>query len=69
MKIGLFGCGAYGMALSSILIHNNCEVTMWTKFAEEKERLEQERGNEKAIPNFRIDDSKKLMKYIQQVAK
>ena len=23
MKVGLFGCGAYGMALSSIMIENN----------------------------------------------
>ena len=32
MKIGLFGCGAYAMALSSILSDNNCKITMWTKF-------------------------------------
>ena len=36
MKIGLFGTGAYGMALSSILVENNCEVVLWTKFEEEK---------------------------------
>lgn len=58
MKIGLFGCGAYGMALSSILIDNNCEVTMWTKIKEEKETLEVTRQNAKAIPNFKI--SKKI---------
>ena len=40
MKVGLFGTGAYGMALSSILMENNCEVTMWTKFEEEKNQLE-----------------------------
>ena len=27
MKVGLFGCGAYGMALSSIMIENNCYNT------------------------------------------
>ena len=36
MKVGIFGCGAYGLALSSILDENNCELIMWTKFAEEK---------------------------------
>ena len=60
MKIGLFGCGAYGMALSSILVHNNCEVTMWTKFESEKENLTKTRKNEKLIPNFKIDKNIKI---------
>lgn len=60
MKIGLFGTGAYGMALSSILTHNKCEVTMWTKFEDEKKNLETTRKNEKLIPNFMLDDSIKL---------
>ena len=40
MKIGLFGCGAYGIAISSILSENKCDITMWTKFEAEKESLE-----------------------------
>lgn len=60
MKVGLFGCGAYGMALSSILIENNCDVTMWTKFQWEKEQLQETRQNEKLIPNFKISDKIKL---------
>ena len=66
MKIGLFGTGAYGMALSSILTHNKCEVTMWTKFEEEKNNLETTRKNEKLIPNFKIDDSIKLTTSIEE---
>ena len=69
MKVGLFGCGAYGMALSSILVHNRCEVTMWTKFEEEKENLEKNRGNEKLIPNFKIDDSIKITTSIEECIK
>lgn len=57
MKIGLFGSGAYGMALSSILIHNRCEVTMWTKFEKDKKVLENTRKQEHYIPNFEIDPS------------
>ena len=53
MKIGLFGSGAYGMAISSILIDNHCEVTMWTKMEEEKKSLEKTRMNEKRIPGFK----------------
>lgn len=60
MKIGLFGCGAYGMALSSILIENNCEVTMWTKFEKEKEQLEKTRQNTQLIPNFKLSDKIKF---------
>ena len=60
MKIGLFGCGAYGMAISSILIENKCDVTMWTKFDTEKEQLKKTRMNEKLIPNFKISDKIKL---------
>ncbi len=60
MKVGLFGSGAYGMALSSILSENNCEITMWTKFTAEKELLEQTRQNEKLIPNFKISDKIEL---------
>ena len=47
MKIGLLGCGAYGIAISSILSQNKCDITMWTKFDAEKETLEKTRVNEK----------------------
>ena len=60
MKIGIFGCGAYGMALSSILIENKCQITMWTKFVEEKEQLEKNRCNEKLLPNFKLSDTIKI---------
>lgn len=69
MKIGLFGTGAYGMALSSLLISNQCEITMWTKFKEEKEQLEKTRMNEKLIPNFKIDDSIKITNSVKECAK
>lgn len=57
MKVGIFGCGAYGMALSSILISNNCQVTMWTKFEEEKDNLVKTRKNEHLLPNFILDEN------------
>ena len=40
MKIGLFGTGAYGLALSDVLVKNGCDITMWTKIEEEKNELE-----------------------------
>ncbi len=69
MKIGLFGTGAYGMALSSVLANNNCEVTMWTKFKEEKENLEKTRMNEQFIPNFKLDESIKITNSVKECAK
>ena len=69
MKIGIFGCGAYGMALSSILIENKCEVTMWTKFEKEKEQLETTRQNEKLIPGFKISEKIKLTTSIKECIK
>ena len=69
MKIGLFGSGAYGMAISSILIDNHCEVTMWTKMEEEKKSLEKTRMNEKRIPGFKLDDSIKITTSVEECIK
>ena len=60
MKIGLFGTGAYGIALSSVLVDNNCEVTMWTKFEEEKRSLEKTRRADNYIPNYKIEEDIKF---------
>lgn len=39
MKVTILGTGAYGLALSSILVQNKNEVIMWTTFEEEKREL------------------------------
>ncbi len=69
MKVGLFGSGAYGMALSSILVHNKCEVTMWTRFEEEKEKLTKTRANENRIQNFKIDASIEITTSVEKCIK
>lgn len=69
MKIGLFGCGAYGMSLSDILIENDCDITMWTKFEKEKQQLETTRQNEKLIPNFKISKKIKITTSIEECIK
>ncbi len=56
MKIGILGTGAYGLALGNIIIDNNHELVMWTKFKEEKELLDTTRCNERAIKNFKIPE-------------
>ncbi len=60
MKIGLFGTGAYGMALSSILVENNCEVVLWTKFEKEKKQLEETHQNERLLPNFTLSSKAEI---------
>ena len=56
MNITILGAGAYGIALSSMFLENNCNVTMWTKKDSEKEVLEKERCNDKVLPGYRISD-------------
>ncbi|MDD5888978.1 MAG: NAD(P)-dependent glycerol-3-phosphate dehydrogenase [bacterium] len=69
MKIGIFGCGAYGMSLSSILWENKCDITMWTKFEEEKEQLEKTRKNERLLPNFELPKEIKITTDIEECIK
>ena len=69
MKIGMFGSGAYGLALTSILSYNKHEITIWTKFKEEKELLQKERGNDKLLPNYRIDDNVKITTSVKECIK
>ncbi|MBQ8472014.1 MAG: hypothetical protein IJ501_00770 [Bacilli bacterium] len=45
MKIGIIGCGAYGIALSSLFDLKNIELTMWTKLEDEYEELVNNRTN------------------------
>lgn len=56
MNITILGAGAYGIALSSMFLENNCNITMWTKSDDEKEILEKERCNKKVLPDYKISD-------------
>ena len=69
MKIGLFGCGAYGIAISSILSDNKCDITMWTRFEEEKEKLEKTRVNERLMPNYKIPEDVKFTTSVKECIK
>jgi glycerol-3-phosphate dehydrogenase (NAD(P)+) len=69
MKIGLFGTGAYGLALSSILVNNKHEVTMWTKFEDEKKELEKNGGNDNLLPGYKLDKSIKITNSVEECIK
>lgn len=60
MNITILGTGAYGLALSSMFLENNCNITMWTKLEDEKERLEKERCNKLVLPDYQISTKIKL---------
>lgn len=56
MKVTILGTGAYGLALSSILVQNKNEVVMWTTFEEEKKELLETKKSPK-LDGFILDDS------------
>ena len=65
MKIGILGTGAYGVALSTVMTNNNHEVTMWTKFEDEKRFLEITK-QAKTLPGVKIDDTVKITTDIKE---
>ena len=56
MKIGILGTGAFAIALCKTLEENN-EITMWTKFENEREDLKNNRENTKFFPGIKIKES------------
>jgi len=42
MKVGIFGCGAFGLALANILVNNKIDVTIWTRKEETKNKYLQD---------------------------
>lgn len=47
MKVGVLGAGAYGLALTHILVNNKVEVTMWTHDENERKILDEKRESKK----------------------
>lgn len=56
MKIGILGSGAYGLALCSVLCDNKCNITIWTRFVEERDKLIKDRCDKKRLPGFEIPE-------------
>ena len=69
MRIGLFGSGAYGLALSSILTHNRHEVVMWIRSDEEKTSIEKTRKNEKYLKDYIIPEEVKFTANVEECIK
>ena len=60
MKVAILGTGAYGLALSLMVNENKCDITMWTKFDDEKEMLECHHENKRVLPGVKIPDNIKF---------
>lgn len=56
MKVTVLGTGAYGLALSGILVENKNEVVMWTRFEDEKNILLETKKSPK-LEGFVLDDN------------
>ena len=56
MNVTILGTGAFGLALSSMFLENNCNIVMWTKSEEEKIKLEKDKCNKKVLPDYIISD-------------
>lgn len=69
MKVGILGCGAYGLALSDVVNKNNHEITMWTKFEEEKRLLETTRKNKVALKNYILPEKIKITDSLEESMK
>lgn len=55
MKVTILGTGAYGLALSKVLVENKNEVVMWTTFEEEKKELLETKKSPK-LKGFKLDN-------------
>lgn len=53
MKVAILGCGAYGLALASILVKNKVDVSMWSYKEEEKDSLVKTRKSDK-LKDYKI---------------
>ena len=68
MKICVLGCGAYGSALSKILIENKNEVTGWTRFQKEVDILNETRISPK-LPGIVLPKEIKYTTSLEEAAK
>ena len=57
MKVTILGTGAYGISLALMFNKNTKDITMWTKFENEREMLENEREHKKVLPGVIIPDN------------
>lgn len=68
MKISVLGAGTWGIALASLLVGNDHDVTVWSALPEEIDELEKH-GAHRNLPGINIPNSIKYTKSIEVAAK
>lgn len=66
MKIGIIGCGAFGIALSSLFDSKDISITMWTKLEDEHEELVNNRTNSKVF-DYKLNDKIKFTMSLEEI--
>ena len=56
MKVTILGTGAYGLALSKILVKNKNDVVMWTAFENERKELLETKTSSK-LKGYKLDEN------------
>ena len=67
MKIGVLGAGTWGIALASLLVSNNHEVTLWSAIPSEIDELS-ENGVHRNLPGIILPKSIRYTKDIKIIA-
>ena len=65
-KITVLGAGGWGLALAVTLASNGHDVTVWSPFENEADKLRKERGNDKLLPGVTVPENINITTDIQQ---
>ena len=68
MKVTILGTGAYGLALSRVIVDNKNDVVMWTTFEEEKKELLETKKSSK-LKGFKLNDNIKITTNLEESIK
>ena len=60
MKITILGAGAYSLALAHMCNKNNNDITLWTKFEDEKNELNIKRTNNSKLKGYKLPNNIKV---------
>jgi len=69
MKVAILGSGAYGLSLALMFNENTKNITIWTKFDDEKEMLERYHENKNVLKGIKLPDNFKYTTDMKEAVK
>ncbi len=69
MKVTILGAGAYGLSLALMFNENKVDLTVWTKFDEEKEMLEKYNENKNVLKGIKLPSNFKYTTDMKEAVK